>query len=349
MKKLNDKFYAGLLAGGGLLMLSACGGDSSSAPVTPSPEPGKISLFATDAPVDDVDAVKVTFSRIDLKPSDGEVVEIELDAPVTIENLLDLTGSASEQIMGDVTVPSGNYNWIRLYVEGGFPDSTVTPEIGNETDLFIPGQQNGNSNGNPKSLKLTSGFTVAAGGESDFTIDFVLRKGLVKPANADYYLLRPALRLVNNQQVGAITGTVAGTVVNHPACAIYSGFGAVYLYEGDLIASEQSPDDVYDPGIAAGSDEVDDSTTGPRPLTTAEVKQREDGSYGYDIGFVGAGSYSVAYTCEAPNDAPESDDDIAFTETIAVNVVADATTNADFSEEPSEISGGAEADAGAGS
>ncbi|NKI19457.1 DUF4382 domain-containing protein [Spongiibacter sp. KMU-166] len=347
MKKLNDKLYAALLAGGGLLLLNGCGDDSNSSPAA-KPEPGKISLFATDAPVDDVDAVKVTFSRIDLKPRDGDVIQIDLDAPVTIENLLELTGSTSQEIMGDVTVPSGEYNWIRLYVEGGFPDSTVTPEIGNETDLFIPGQQNGNSNGNPKSLKLTSGFTVAAGGESDFTIDFVLRKGLVKPANADYYLLRPALRLVDNQQVGAITGNVDGTVVNHPACAIYSGFGAVYLYEGDLVTAEQTPDDVYDPGIAAGSDEVDDSTTGPRPITTAEVKQREDGSYGYDIGFVSAGNYSVSYSCEAPNDAPESDDDIAFTETIAVNVVADATTNADFSEEPSEISGGAEADAGTG-
>lgn len=47
---------------GSTALLSACGGSSGSS------GSGSTSFSVTDAPVDDVEIVKVTFSRIDLKP-----------------------------------------------------------------------------------------------------------------------------------------------------------------------------------------------------------------------------------------------------------------------------------------
>ncbi len=307
-------------------LLSACNGSGSS-----STGNSTASFSVTDAPVDNVSVVKVTFTRIDLKPAkdDADVVSISFDEPVTIDNLLELTGNASAPILDDTPVPAGDYNWIRLYVDGGFPNSTVTPELGNETDLFIPGQQNGNSNGQPRFLQLNSGFTVAAGGNSDFTIDFVLRKGLTKPANQDHYLLRPSMRLLNNLEVGTISGSVASDVLNHPSCANEDGNGAVYLYEGDLPSNGTAPEDYFD----------SETATGARPIASADVVQNSDGSFGFTLGFVEASeqAYSVAYTCEAAQDTPESDEDIDFTEVLTVSVSAGETSSVSFTQEPAVL------------
>ena len=79
---------------GSTALLSACGGSSGG-----SSGSGSTSFSVTDAPVDDVEIVKVTFSRIDLKPADddAEVLSYEFDEPVTIDNLLALTGNDAEQ------------------------------------------------------------------------------------------------------------------------------------------------------------------------------------------------------------------------------------------------------------
>ena len=79
---------------------------------------GSTSFSVTDAPVDDVEIVKVTFSRIDLKPADddAEVLSYEFDEPVTIDNLLALTGNDAEPILEGVDVPPGDYQWLRVYV-----------------------------------------------------------------------------------------------------------------------------------------------------------------------------------------------------------------------------------------
>ena len=63
---------------------------------------------------------------------------------------------------------------------------------------------------------------------------------------------------------------------------------------------------------------------------------KRQGEYRFTIGFVAETEegYSVAYTCEPGNDAPESDEDIAFTEVIAVDVIAGETSEVSFTEAP---------------
>lgn len=312
------------------LGLSACNAGGSSDDGTST---GTASFDATDAPVDGVDIVKVTFDGIALKPQNGGIVTIDFDEPVTIENLLDLTGNASEPILGDTTFPAGQYNFVRLFVVGGDPDSLVEEEGGEQFPLFIPGQQPQSESSGRRFLQLVTPFVIPAGGNADFTLDFELRKALTKPTGQNHYLLRPAVRLINNIEVGTVAGTVAETRVLDLSCendlAADEG-NTVYLYAGaDADVGDVNVD------VNGEGDHDSDNTDGiapeSNPLTTAEVKQNlETGEYEYLIGFVAEGEYTVAFTCQSLGDEPETDEAIEFVGATNITVTAGDTTEHNF-------------------
>ena len=129
---------------------------------------------------------------------------------------------------------------------------------------------------------------MPAGGVASFTIDFDLRKSVNGPkvgGNCDGdYKLRPALRLVDNAGAGSIAGTVDADLINNPSC---TAGNAVYVFAGHNIV----PDDI---------DEIH-----PDPVTSAMV---DDNLLTYKAAFLSAGSYTVAFTCQAGDDDPEVDE-----------------------------------------
>ncbi len=311
------------------LPLAGCNGDGSGSPSAPAT--GEASLAITDAPADNVSRVRVTFDRIELKPKEGSKVSIELDPAVTIENLLDLTGSNAEPLLGVTTLPAGDYNYVRLFVQGGSPNSEVEEDTGGVFDLLVPGQQAGADN---RFLQLVSGFTVPAGGRADFTIDVDLRKALTKPSGQSHYLLRPALRIVNNVEVGTIAGTVDPALFNDASCtndlAADEGV-AIYLYEHDAVGFG----DVYVNSAGECQHCNEGSDTETSPLTTANVTQdTQTGNYTYEIGFVEAGEYSIALTCQSLDDDPALDDNISFLQSAGLTVMAKQTTEVNFTAAP---------------
>lgn len=278
-----------------VLLLAACGDDE--------PRTGHLTLGVTDAPVDSATKVVVVFTGVEVKPQDGDAVKFEYDEPRSID-LLALEGGGSEIILDNVEVPAGGYNWVRLQVtaaEDGVLDSFIELDDGSQHELEVP-------SGAETGLKLVSGFGVPAGGAAAFTIDFDLRKSVHEPMDAaDSYKLRPALRIVDNAQAGAIAGTVAPTLIAldcSPAVYVFSGAGV-------------TPDDVD--GIA------------PEPVTTAQVELNTDsGEFEYRAAFLAPGEYTAAFTCEAADDNPETDDAIAFTTGQAATVTATSTTEVNF-------------------
>jgi len=87
---------------------------------------------------------------------------------------------------------------------------------------------------------------------------------------------------------------------------------AVYVYAGSGV----TPDDVGSP---------------TEPLASALVTYDTlSGTYVYNLGFVAAGDYTIAFTCQAADDDPDTDDDIAFTGAADVSVAADQDTVHDF-------------------
>lgn len=278
-----------------LLGLAACGGGDE-------PENGRVSLAVTDAPVDDASSVVVQFSGVAFKRAGtaAEVVQNLTPSPRQLDLLQYQQGRAALLLDG-VTLPAGDYEWVRLIVdnESGVRDSYIELTSGEECELRVP-------SGAESGLKLNRGFTLPADGSIALTIDFDLRQSIHAPAGqqgaaADCtrgYLMRPTLRIVDDANVGAIAGRVDSALVTEeclPKVYVFSGSGVV-------------PDDIEESGGAAAVD----------PLVVASVAI-ENGStaYAYRAAFLPPGGYTVAFTC--------SDDDAAADDVLTFLTPQDAT------------------------
>lgn len=274
-------------------LLSACGGSGTST----------MNLSVTDAAVDDAESVVVQFTGVELKPAGGTAVQFTLPAPRQID-LLALNGGGSTTLLQGVSVPAGDYEYVRLQVNAGRTgsDSYIDLTDGSRHALFIP-------SGNQSGLKLVSGFSVPEGAVANFVIDFDLRKSVRNPPGQDgVYVLRPTLRIVNSDVVGSISGTVANELATATGCS-----PAVYVYAGS--------------NYLAG-----DEGSATAPLTSALVALDEvSGTYRYTAAFLPPGDYTVAYTCDAALDDPETDDAVTFPQQANAAVTDGATTTVDFS------------------
>lgn len=290
------------------LGLAACGGGSGSGGNT-----GTLKLGISDAPVDAADAVVVQFSGVELKPMNGNAFSIDFASPKTID-LLALQGTNRAMLLDGETIPAGEYEWMRLKVNADpnvAGDSYVTVD-GAQCEMRIP-------SGAETGLKLVRGFTIGVGTITDFTIDFDLRKSVVRPpgqhtmvesCGGQAYMLKPAMRIVDNLQVGTISGTIDPTLVSLKCGA-------------DATVSKVAPGNVYLFGPYTDTvpvpDDVDGITTdGADPITSAMVVSGANGNT-YTIGFVPAGNYVVAYTCDP--DQPDVDADAVDTPAGADEVV----------------------------
>jgi hypothetical protein len=311
-------------------VLAACDGDGSSQDRT-----GQLNLGITDAPVDDAEAVVVQFTGVELKPKDGQAFSIDFAEPKTLD-VLGLQGTERALLLDGELIDAGEYQWMRLKVQADpnlAGDSYITIG-GAQCELRIP-------SGDETGLKLIRDFTIGVGTITDFTIDFDLRKSVVQPpgqttqlstCDGQAFLLKPVLRVVDKLEVGTVTGSVSPTLIAQSCPANESG--KVYLF-GPYTDTVPVLDD-FD--LNESGDANDASERGP--LTAAMVA--DDGTY--TIGFVPAGQYLAAYTCDADRsdvdadeaDAPTGDDEVVTFTPVAgttLAVAAGETTTVDFEVE----------------
>ncbi len=263
---------------------------------------GTLSLSVTDAPVDNAKAVVVEFTGVELKPKKGSA-SIHIFEDTKSINLLALQNGVSESLV-DLVVDTGEYSWIRLLInaEEGVTDSYIDLLDDTRWPLYIP-------SGAETGLKLHGKFVVAAGGNHNFTVDFDLRKSVNLPSSegADYKL-RPSLRIVDELLVGSIQGEVTADLVTAEGCSDNS---SVYLYEdSSAITGEE------------GSENP--------PLSSANITMNGDDQYVYHLAFVEAGEYTVAFTCQATDDLPDTEESISITNATDVTVIADETETVNF-------------------
>lgn len=281
-------------------LLTGCSGGSDD---SPAPQTGTLTLQVTDAPVDSVVELWIQFTGVTLKPQDADALTIEFDAPANID-LRSLTGSNTSDLLDSHEVAAGDYNWIRLHVnavEDGVMDSFVMTDTGQMIELEVSNQQ---------FLQLVSGFTIAAGNNVSFVIDWDLRKGLTIPnnPNMDAWRLRPALRISNLQEAGSVSGVVEASYLTDASCtndlAADTG-NAVYLFAGHDAVAE----DIH--------------TEATDPIATTTVEQDMDGLYAYELVFLSPGEYTVAFTCQASDDEADTDDDVVFAVSANVTISED--------------------------
>lgn len=310
---MRTRFSLSALAFGVTTLLVACGGGGSSSGGT-----GQLSLQVTDAPVDEAMSVVVQFTGVELKPAGANAINIDYPTPRTID-LLALQDGDAESLLNGQTVQAGRYEWVRLKVVtsqstlDSYLEKTVSGEP-TKFPLYVP-------SGSQTGLKLVRGFTVPVNGSASFTIDFDLRKSVVDPSGAfSGYYLKPALRLVDNAQVGGITGTVAlSGLCPASASPLVPNGPSVYVFAGAGV----TPDDI--------------DATGAEPVTTASVKETSVGSgvvYTYTAAFLSPGDYTVAFTCVGATDQPESSEALNFQGTRDVTVSANLNNQQDFTAPP---------------
>jgi hypothetical protein len=289
------------------LGLAACSGGGGG-----GNETGQLSLAITDAPVDDASSVVIQFSGVAFKRAGSapEVVQTLTPSPRQLDLLQYQEGRAALLLDG-VTLPAGEYEWVRLIVddETGVRDSYIVLTGGEECELHVP-------SGAESGLKLNRGFELPADGSVALTIDFDLRKSIHAPpgqqgvaeACTQGYLMRPTLRIVDDANVGAIAGHVASDLVTEECLP------KVYVFSGAGVA----PDDIEE---ADGAD--------ADPLVVADVAV-ENGStaYAYRAAFLPPGPYTVAFTCG--DDDAAADDTLTFVGAQDVTVQANVLSTADF-------------------
>ena len=298
MTHLRRTLTASLLAAL-LIGLAGCGGSGS------GEKTGTISLGVSDGPVHDASKVCVVFSTIEFKSGSDSFVE---ELGPTRVNLLDFQGVNAAPLLINFELPAGDYQWMRLGVNaviggtGGTgddrtslecqgDDSYIVLDSGSAHNLYVPsGAQSG--------LKLVGGFTVPAGGSADFTAEFDLMKSVTAPRGlGPDVILRPTIRLVNNVEVGTLTGEItddlAAAIVapTEPACS-----PSVFVFDDGVTPNPIGEDAANDPDGALD------------PIATAMVNEQlndlQQTEYHYTVGYLLAGHYEVAFTCDGTTFEP---------------------------------------------
>ena len=221
-------------------------------------------------------------------------------------DLLELQGGETAPLLEGVEVLAGDYNWIRLTLDEDNLYVVDDSDGGGQKMLAVPSSV----------LRLVSGFTVAQGAQNNFTIDFDARKSIVNPQGspmgADYFL-KPALRLVNNLDVGSISGQVDYATINSDDSLVACDYeGSVYVYEGIVDETDLS--------------DLNVNETEGQPLMVIPVTL-EESLFSYTAAFLNEGDYTISYSCQL--DDNEDNDTLEFLGTQNLTVVANTQTTAE--------------------
>jgi len=276
-----------------LLTLYACGGGSSD---------GRINLDITDSPTDDASSVVVEFTGVRAQPAGGgAVVGYDFPQPVQLD-LAQLQGGVSASLIQDLTLPGGHYQWLELEVSAtpGAHDSSLTLNNGGVHGLVLTAAG--------KAGLRTGSFDVQANAGTSFIIDFDARRSVLPPAGSSTdYRLQPALRMLDERAAGNIVGSAPGSLAAAAGCV-----PVVYVYAGVVNRPEDL--DTADPASS-------------QPVTEAPVQLETDfGAYRFTAAYLPAGTYTLAFTCDAGQDDPTKADHITFSSIGSVVSEAGATT-----------------------
>ena len=281
-------------------LLVACNSGSSDSAFENT---GTLSLNLSDAPIDEARHVYVSLEGVSLNYEDSGWVDYDFGEVQKID-LLSLQSGNTLPLLDSLQAFPGDYQ-VRLNI---FSNNDITPdnsivleEDGVEYEMTIPsGEQTG--------LKLTSPITVQANRASDYTIDFDVRKSVVKRGQGHNYALRPTLRLINNSASGEISGQISDTSLLNTNCSDEDPltYNTIYVFEG----TDTLPDDI--------------GSTGEQAITTAPVIfDEQSGIYSYTASLLPLGNYTVALTCNSDLEEIEADDELDFKDIQNVTVTAE--------------------------
>jgi hypothetical protein len=288
--------------------LAACSGSGSDTDINNPNQPpadsnvGYLNLGISDAPIKDATKVCIRFDGVELKHADSDEMEtIDFDEPKVI-NLLAYQGDEAHLILAGAELPAGSYQWIRLKVkaerglgvtdgnpmnldcDAGAEGSYLVRNTSEVRNLYIP-------SGSQRGLQLIKDITIPANRTGDYTAEWDLGKSFNSPPGLLLdVMMKPVVKLVANNEVGTLTGQVADGLIELDSCA--EDFApSVYVFDDGV-----TPNPFDDPFA-----EDDAVATGLVELVTMDNGLPQ---YRYTIGFLLAGNYEAAYTCNGTDFIP---------------------------------------------
>ncbi|HSN18901.1 MAG TPA: DUF4382 domain-containing protein [Gammaproteobacteria bacterium] len=257
-----------------------------------------VNLAITDAPVDMATSVPISFSQIQLSGPNASTFTENI-APASSIDMYQLQGGIAATIVTAMQVQPGHYTNLRLTIasDQNSTESSISLPDGVHV-LYIP-------QGVSPQVNIPVDFTIASGGDVSLTVDFNLRNSIIQdPNDPTRYELIPSMRAVEDKFSGAITGSVPSSLI---ACLD----PAVYVYQGANV--KPTDVDVSDPNHV-------------NPISSALVGLNQTTSnYNFTVGFLPAGPYTVAFTCEANQDVANQANTLTFT-AVANAVVSNNST-----------------------
>ncbi|EIU7059510.1 DUF4382 domain-containing protein [Vibrio vulnificus] len=268
--------------------LLGCGGGDGE-------QTASVSFYVSDAPVDKASSVSISFSMVELVDDEGNSFFLDVIPSTGLDyqtvDLMEYQGENSQLIVSTQPVPVGSYKELILHVTNENGVNYVIDENGQQ-----PLKQPSNK------LKLGS-FDVTSEAVQLYTIEFDLRQSLVMRGNLgsnNGYILKPhGVSIVSNASAVSISGNVDDNLLTGDESCTADSQAFVYLYEGEGHDSANLIDLV---------DEDDPEFDGQNPVPENAVKPIAsaglDENNNYAFGFLNAGTYTVAFSCNAGDDNP---------------------------------------------
>lgn len=265
---------------------------------------GEISVRLTDAPADDLARFEVGVAGVDIEHSDGSLTNFDFD-PTRVIDIVPLRNGDAISLLEGAGVDADDYRAVVLrFAPPSNPGSGAPAARTNGDQLGIIYETD--------SARAEVDFSIDDFGSESLLVDLDLRSS-VRENNEDIgnarLRFRPQTRAVIDGAAGAIAGTIGSSIVNRAQC-----LPGVYLYKD----FDRTPAtlDAEQPPLASEVPSTINITGTP-----------------YRIGAVASGEYTVAVTCDARFDDPESEESegtVTFISTANVRVSAGQVVTQDF-------------------
>jgi len=162
-------------------------------PVDPN---GRLKMYLIDSPAA-LDSVIICVTRVEVHKAGNDSTSgwFVINDSTRYFDLLQLTNGASA-ILGDTSLPAGQYTQIRLFIG----DGSYVIDQGIKHDLEIP-------SGSQSGLKLIHQFTIESNKLYELLLDFNVEKSIIITGNGQYKL-KPTIKVTPVVISGSISGQV---------------------------------------------------------------------------------------------------------------------------------------------
>lgn len=240
-------------------LITGCGGAGETTASLPSGQnKGIVSFNLTDAPTDDVNvkSVYVTFHalRYQYADNDDKWEYVEFNESRTI-NLLDLQDGKTT-LLQEIELPAGEISHVNFIIDTN--ECYVDLYVGGLQPLYI-------INSDEIGFSASGGFTVQAGKTVTVTADFDVRKSVKLTENGEY-ILCPAIKIVDNNDVGCIKGAMDLRLTRDISSVI------VYAYQdGSWNANESNTTNNFSGAVVSNSVKMKSYTLSWIPVGTYDL------------------------------------------------------------------------------